>query len=275
MKALYQLEEWPTEWAAGGWINARGEGHRVGETAHSVPLASVTKVIFAYAVLVAIEEGTLDLDQPANPEGATVRHLLAHASGLGDTPDQQLAQVGTRRIYSNGGYDLLGAVLARSADMSAAEYMHEAVVAPLGLQAVALTGSPAFAAVGSVDDLLVLAAEWLRPTLISPMTLSEATTPQFAHLSGVLPGFGRQDPNPWGLGFEIRAEKVPHWTGATNTPATFGHFGRSGTFVWVDPAAGVACAALTNREFGPWAIEAWPRLADAVLAEAVGGGNDR
>ena len=33
---------------------------------------------------------------------------------------------------------------------------------------------------------------------------------------------------------------------------------------------GVACAALTTREFGDWAKEAWPRLADAVLAELHG-----
>jgi CubicO group peptidase (beta-lactamase class C family) len=275
MKPLYQLEEWPTERAAGGWIDTRGGGHRVGATGHPFPLASVTKVIFAYALLIAIEEGTLDLDQPAGPEGATVRHLLAHASGLGPSPTQPLARVEARRIYSNGGYDLLGDLLARSADMPAAQYLHEAVVAPLDLQAVTLTGSPAFGAVGSVDDLLVLAAEWLAPTLISPTTMAEATTPQFPDLSGVLPGYGRQDPNPWGLGFEIRGEKAPHWTGATNSPATFGHFGRAGTFVWVDPRAGVACVALTDRDFGPWAIEAWPRLSDAVLVEAGGYSADR
>ena len=58
---------------------------------------------------------------------------------------------------------------------------------------------------------------------------------QFPGLVGVLPGFGRMDPNDWGLGFELRDAKSPHWTGARNSPRTFGHFGGSGTFLWVDP----------------------------------------
>ena len=30
--------------------------------------------------------------------------------------------------------------------------------------------------------------------------------------------------------------------------------------------AGLACACVTDHDFGPWAAEAWPKLADAVLA---------
>ena len=89
----------------------------------------------------------------------------------------------------------------------------------------------------------------------------------FPGLAGVLPGFGRFDPCDWGLGFELRDAKDPHWTGRRNSPATFGHFGQSGSFLWVDPAVGVACGALGDGAFGPWAARAWPRLADAVLDE--------
>jgi CubicO group peptidase (beta-lactamase class C family) len=92
----------------------------------------------------------------------------------------------------------------------------------------------------------------------------------FPGLTGVLPGFGRQDPNDWGLGFELRDRKSPHWTGGRSSPATYGHFGRSGTFLWVDPQARAACVCLTDREFGPWAARAWPELTDAVLAELAG-----
>ena len=107
----------------------------------------------------------------------------------------------------------------------------------------------------------------MTPTLIAPDTLVEATRVAFPGLAGVLPGFGRQDPNDWGLGFELRDRKRPHWTGATNSTRTFGHFGRSGSFLWVDPAIGLGCASLADREFGPWAVEAWPELSDAVVAE--------
>ena len=85
-----------------------------------------------------------------------------------------------------------------------------------------------------------------------------------------MPGFGRQDPNDWGLGIELRDSKSPHWTGSSNSPRTFGHFGGSGTFLWVDPDAELALACLTDLDFDEWAVEAWPRLGDAVLAEAQG-----
>jgi CubicO group peptidase (beta-lactamase class C family) len=103
--------------------------------------------------------------------------------------------------------------------------------------------------------------------LLAQETLAEATSVQFAGLVGVLPGFGRQEPNDWGLGFELRDGKSPHWTGTRNSRRTFGHFGRSGTFLWVDPDVGVALACLTDRDFGAWAVTAWPELSDAVLAD--------
>lgn len=270
MKALDLVRSWPATTVAAGWFGPSGAHHGAGNTAAAFPLASVTKPLVAYAVLVAVEEGTLALDTPAGPPGATVAHLLAHASGLADDPDRPLAPPGRRRIYSNLGFEVLGRTLEEASGMSCAEYVQAAVVEPLGLAATGLRGSPASGAVGSVDDLLRVAAEWLRPTLVHPSTLATARSPVFPELAGVLPGFGRQDPNPWGLGFEIRGTKHPHWTGARCSPATFGHFGRSGTFLWVDPVAGVACTALTDLDFGDWAVAAWPALSDAVLAEAAG-----
>jgi CubicO group peptidase (beta-lactamase class C family) len=133
-----------------------------------------------------------------------------------------------------------------------------------------LDGSPASAASGTLDDLLTLGRELLTPRLLAPETLTEATEVAFPGLVGVLPGFGRMEPNDWGLGFELRDEKRPHWTGQRNSPHTFGHFGQSGGFLWVDPEAGLACACLTDHGFGDWAKEAWPRLADGVLDELRG-----
>jgi CubicO group peptidase (beta-lactamase class C family) len=89
-----------------------------------------------------------------------------------------------------------------------------------------------------------------------------------------VPGVGRFDPCPWGLGFEIRGDKNPHWTGLTNSTATYGHYGGGGTMMWADPAAGVALVALTDRDFDQWrdeALQVWPGLSDAVIAEAGGG----
>jgi CubicO group peptidase (beta-lactamase class C family) len=177
-----------------------------------------------------------------------------------------IARPGQRRIYSNAGFEVLAETVAGAAEMSFEEYLNEAVLRPLGVNAE-LRGSPAAGLAGSLDDLLRLGSELQRPRLVAPETLAEATEVQFPGLVGVLPDVGRMDPNDWGLGFELKDAKAPHWTGGSNSPRTFGHFGGSGTFLWVDPAADLALACLTDREFGPWALAAWPRLSDAVIAD--------
>jgi CubicO group peptidase (beta-lactamase class C family) len=223
----------------------------------------------AYAALIAVEEGAFGLDDPAGPPGATVAHLLAHTSGLAFSGSRTLARPGTRRIYSNTGIEELGRVLEASTGIAFADYLAEAVFAPLGMTDSQLESSPAYGVCSTAADVAAFAAELLRPTLLAAETFAMATTVAFPGLDGVLPGFGMQRPNDWGLGFELRGTKKPHWTGAANAPATFGHFGRSGTFLWVDPVAGVACACLTDRDFDTWAAEAWPTFSDAVLAEAA------
>jgi CubicO group peptidase (beta-lactamase class C family) len=269
VEALLQVEQWVVGNAAVGVTDAPETMGTIGERGAPFPWASVTKLATALAALVAAEEGVVELDEPAGPPGSTVRHLLAHASGLAPDGEIAIAQPGTRRIYSNTGFEVLANIVAERADMSFAEYLRQAVLAPLGLSA-SLGGSPASALSGSLDDLLALGRELLAPRLIAPETLAEATEVAFPGLVGVLPGFGRMDPNDWGLGFELRDDKRPHWTGQRNSPRTFGHFGQSGSFLWVDPEAGLACACLTDQGFGEWAKEAWPRLSDAVLEELRG-----
>jgi CubicO group peptidase (beta-lactamase class C family) len=234
-----------------------------------LPWASITKLLSALTVLVAVDRGDVTLDEPAGPPGSTVRHLLAHASGLGPEGDTVLGPPGRRRVYSNSGYEQVAAFTAGRAGTPFAELMHDWVLRPLGMDATKLEGSPASGVAGPLRDLATLGRELLAPTLV-PDLMPVATSVAFPGLSGVLPGFGRQDPNDWGLGFEIRDSKHPHWTGGRNTPATFGHFGRSGTFLWVDPAAGLACACLTDRDFGDWAVDVWPELSDRVLVEFAG-----
>ncbi len=238
-----------------------------GDVGRLYPWASVTKLTTALAVLVAVEEGILALSEEAGPPGATVAHLLAHASGLAPDRREAIAAPGTRRIYSNAGYEVLGELLGARAAMPVSEYVAEAVFLPLGMAGARLEAgaSAAHGAEGTLADLLALAAELLEPRVVSSGTLADATAVAFPGLAGVLPGFGRQDPNDWGLGFEIRDRKRPHWTGSRNSPSTFGHFGRSGSFLWVDPVARTACAALCDRAFGPWAVRAWPELSDAVV----------
>jgi CubicO group peptidase (beta-lactamase class C family) len=264
--ALRAVEGWPAENVAVGLVSTRGPVAMLGDVAREYRWASITKPVTALACLVAAEEGTIDLDEPAGPPGSTFRHLLAHASGLPLEGASPIARPGERRIYSDHGFDVLGAALAEHAEMEFGRYLREAVLQPLGLHA-RYDGRPGSGLHGSLNDLLAVGRELLSPTLISPETLAEATTVQFPGLIGVLPGFGRQEPNDWGLGIELRDRKSPHWAGSRNSERTFGHFGRSGTFLWVDPEPGVALCCLTDLEFGDWAAEAWPKLSDAVLSE--------
>jgi CubicO group peptidase (beta-lactamase class C family) len=262
---LALIDAWPVPHAAAGVTGAGEVLATRGPVERGFPLASVTKMLTALAVLVAVEEGTVGLDDPAGPEGATVAHLLAHASGL-DIDGARLAAPGKRRIYSNAGFEVLGELVAERSGMPFSVYLSEGVLRPLGMTSSRLAGSPAWGGEASVTDLLALGRELLDPTLVSPATLDRATAVAFPGLTGVLPGFGRQEPNDWGLGFELRDGKSPHWTGTLNSPRTFGHFGRTGTFLWVDPEAGLVCAGLTDRDFGDWAREAWPALSDAVVS---------
>jgi CubicO group peptidase (beta-lactamase class C family) len=265
-EALEGVGSWPVGSAAAAVVSRDGTvlgAH--GPTTSSFGLASVTKTLTAYATLIAVEEGALEFEDAAGPGGSTVLHLLSHTSGLAFDEHRAVAAPGTRRLYSNAGFEVLGDAVSEAAGMPFGEYLRQAVLEPLGMASTSLPGTPAAGGVSTVDDLVRFAAELQAPRLVAPQTLAAATSVAFPGLGGVLPGYGHHRPNDWGLGFEIRDGKSPHWTGSLSSPATFGHFGQSGTFLWVDPAAGAACVCLSDRDFGPWAAEVWPVLTDAVL----------
>ncbi|MPZ53310.1 MAG: serine hydrolase [Acidimicrobiia bacterium] len=260
------IADWPVDNAAVGVVNADGVLGLGGDGDLQLRTASVSKLFVGLAALIALEEGTIKLDENAGPNGSTVRHLLSHTAGYGFDTDDLSAEPGKRRIYSNVGIEVSASHLADKAAMPFEEYLRLAVLEPLGLSATALQGSPAHDIHSTVNDLVIFARELLSPTLVAPATMEEATTVQFPGLRGTVPGIGSFDPNPWGLTFEIRDDKNPHWTGEKNHPDTFGHFGGSGSFLWVDPQAGIAAASLSDRGFSDWALEVWPRFSDEVLA---------
>ena len=270
MPALDVIADWPVANAAAAVVGASGVVATYGDIRQRFGLASVTKPLVARAAQVAIEEGVVDLETPAGPSGSTVRHLLAHAAGYAMQSAELMAQPGKRRVYSNYGFQVLAEALQDASGIEIGRYLAEAVFEPLGMSDSAMDGGAPVAghgATSTVADLAVFAEELLRPSIVSGQMHGEATTVQFAGLVGVLPGFGVQRPNDWGLGFEIRDGKTPHWTGSANSPRTYGHFGQSGTFLWVDPVADLALVALTDRNFGEWAYPLWPALSDGVLRE--------
>ena len=242
-----------------------GTVHTLGDERAVFPLASVSKPIAALGALMAVDRGLVDLDEPAGPEGATVRHLLAHTAGYGFEGEDVLSKPGARRIYSNTGFEVLAAHVEQATGYDYPEWIEQTVVQGLELTDLDVEGSPAAGYRGSIRDLLAVGRELLEPTLIPEALWREATTVQFPGLSGILPGYGRQKNNDWGLGFEIRGDKQPHWTGKGSSPQTFGHFGQSGSFLWVDPARSLTAAFLGEEPFGAVHQENWPALTDAVL----------
>jgi CubicO group peptidase (beta-lactamase class C family) len=239
-------------------------------------VASVTKLMTTLAALTAIEGGRLDLDQPV-PEagdGVTVRHLLAHASGLPFEHSGGRRAPGTRRIYSNVGFRLLGETVADAVGTVFGSWMGASVLAPLGMSATRLGSrrgfeeDPAAGAVSTLDDLERLARCLLDrgAPVLGRGLFDEAASVQFQGLAGLVPGVGRFDPCDWGLGFELHDGKRPHWMGDRRSAAAFGHFGASGCFLWVDPEAELACAAVSDRAFddGRWAMATWPAWCDRL-----------
>lgn len=270
-EALAQLGSWPVPTAAAAIVGPDGVPAQCGPPDHRFRLASISKVCTAWAVLVAVEEGSVHLDEPAGPAGSTLRHLLSHAGGYPFDGERPLLAPERKRIYSNTGIEVAARHVAAATGIDFADYLREAVFEPLAMTSTALAGSPAHAVWSTLTDTARFAAELLRPRLLAPATAAQATTIQFATLDGTVPGLGTFRPCPWGLGPEIRGAKQPHWTGLANSPATFGHFGGAGTMLWVDPVADIALVALTDRPFDEWAPEAlqhWSALSDAVLAAA-------
>ncbi|HLQ80526.1 MAG TPA: serine hydrolase domain-containing protein [Brachybacterium sp.] len=248
-------------------LGPEGERARRGDVGRIRPWRSVTKTLTGFGATLALQEGCADLEDPAGPPGSTLRHLLSHASGYFYESDSTLQAPGLRRHYSNYGIDEAARHVERRLGRDVGDWIREQIAEPLGMDGLEWSGSPSVGAHGALTDLALFAAELLRPTLLEQRWWAEMTGVQFPELVGIMPGFGKQSPNPFGLGIEVRGTKSPHWTGAHNSPATFGHIGMRGTAFWVDPVADLALVVGTSHDFCDAHREVMPRLSDAVLAE--------
>ncbi|MGO2683335.1 MAG: serine hydrolase domain-containing protein [Microbacterium sp.] len=245
--------------APGQTLAVQGDPHAV------LPLASVSKPISAWGVLIAVERGLVDLDEPAGPDGSTLLNLLDHTSGLPFEGEQTQAAPGTRRIYSNAGFDALGAHVAEAAGMPFADWITNEVTAPLGMTDIEVIGRPSAGYRASIDDLLIFGREVLRPTLI-PIELRDlALMVSRPGLRGVVPGYGSFDDNQWGLGFELKGTKSPHWLSDTMPAETAGHFGGQGSFLFIDRSRDIAAAFLSGVAFGDDHKRIWPPLTEEIV----------
>lgn len=132
-------------------------------------IASQTKQFTAVAVLQLMERGKLSLqdeitkylpDYPVDGQKITIENLLTHTAGIpasdraamtrlqGEkrfiTPAEIIATFknrpldfapGTKMIYSNNGYLLLGAIIEKASGLSYAEYLEKNIFKPAGMTA--------------------------------------------------------------------------------------------------------------------------------------------
>ena len=278
MEVLDQIDTWPVPNAAAAVIGQQpgysvALRHSHGNLDYLFRIASLTKMMSSLAIMVASEEGSIDLDEPvsvAAPPGTTLRHLLSHTSGLPFDGRDPIAGLGARRIYSNTGIEIAAQEVAQQTGLSFSTYLAEAVFEPLSMSATELRGSPAHAVWSTVNDLVAFGTELLSPSLIAAQTWADMTSTQFPDLDGIVPGVGDYHPCPWGLGVEIHGSKSAHWMGQHNSPSAFGHFGGAGTMMWIDPEAHLGLIALTDLPFDQWsdsAVRHWRELSDAVVLE--------
>lgn len=253
-------------------VGVTGPGRTIavqGDPHTALALASVSKPLSAWGALIAVERGFVDLDEAAGPEGATLLNLLDHTSGLPFEGDRTQASPGARRIYSNAGFDALGAHVAAAVGMDFSEWMTREVTEPLGMAEIDVTGRPSAGYRASIEDLLIFGREVLRPTLIPSALRDLALMVSREGLKGVVPGYGSFDDNQWGLGFELKGAKSPHWLSDSFPPETAGHFGGQGSFFFVDRSRDLAAAFLSGVTFSEEHKRIWPPLTDEIVARYV------
>ena len=234
----------------------------------ALPWASVTKLATAWTSLIAVDRGLLALDDPAGPPGSTVRHLLAHASGLAFDDATVVSPPARTRIYSNTGYDALAATIEERAGRPFGVLMREWLLEPLGMTGARLAGKPSQGLVGTLRDLEALAFELLGPRPGGGGHGGPRDDGCVSRAARDPPRVRPPGPQRLGPGSEIRGGKAPHWTATGNSPRPTGTSAAAAPSCGSTPTRGSRLVALTDRTFGAWAIEAWPRFSDAVLAAA-------
>jgi CubicO group peptidase (beta-lactamase class C family) len=177
-------------------------------------LGSITKQFTAMAILILESRGDVDADDPvceyldqcpAGWEAITIRHLLAHQSGVADyteqpewdptqpmTPARIISSVagiplewtpGERFGYSNSGYVLLGMVIERVSGMTYERFLAESIFEPLGMDdsgydhdgsGLAVGYSSEFTPASPIDMSQAFAAGALYSTVLDMQRWDEA-----------------------------------------------------------------------------------------------------
>jgi len=257
------LAGWPEGSAA--IVVRRHEGRlvdvaSVGDESVVRPWASISKLAVAVAYGIEVDWGTHSYEETVRASGRMALEHLSHATGFGLEEGDPRVEPMTKRVYSNYAVDLLVEHVVE--DASAADWLNNRIFSGLGMTSTSLVGRPSAGVEGSTRDLATFLKCFLLGSLLGESTLTRILTPYGPSLAGIVPGWGRFDPCPWGLGPELRGAKE-HWMG--DWPATAaGHFGQSGALALFDRSEGIGVVATSPEPFGPWAVDLWPTWTSGV-----------
>ena len=147
--SLALIRDGKTFWSQGFGVRDAKSGQPVTEDT-IFEAASLSKPVFAYAVLKLVDQGKLDLDRPLSQyletpyiEGderlnaITARYVLSHRTGFpnwrGNNPLTIRFAPGERFSYSGEGFVYLGKVVMHITGRSLNDFMSEEVFTPLGM----------------------------------------------------------------------------------------------------------------------------------------------
>ncbi|MCL4458186.1 MAG: DUF1343 domain-containing protein [Nitrospirae bacterium] len=291
--------------------------------------ASLTKVIATTtAVMQLAEKGKLDIDALAykywpslkanGKKNITVRHLLTHYSGL--KPDLKLkpkwsgcktaikmiirerpqSQPGTRFIYSDINFEILGEIVRRVSGLELDAYCAKNIFKPLGMRDTTFKPSramrdriapteyhegrmlhgevhdPTCYRMGGVaghaglfstaDDISIFAQMLLNggsidnARILRPETIEKMTVPQ-SPANKKLRGFG------WDMDAPFASNRDGLFP-----VGLYGHLGYTGTSLWIDPVSKIYVIVLTNRVHpnGKGDVKALRAQIKRVVSEAAG-----
>lgn len=254
-----------------GVINSSNELSVVGNGKDRYRFASVTKLIATHVIADAVASKFIGFDDQIISERfkeyVSLADLMSHCSGI--KTENETIPPRTKRIYSNLAFDLAEKHLITSLgkgfeNESIGTLFRDGLNVDLGTS-IEINGSCASSATGTFDDLIIFLNEIRSPQYIEKEIHNEIASTHNPLLPGILPGWGYSKDNTWGIGYEVKGEKSPHWMGSIASPTSYGHFGMSGSFIFHDPVNNISIAGLSNVDFGPWAKDVWPLLCDSLF----------
>ncbi len=114
-------------------------------------------------------------------------------------------------------------------------------------------GAPWGGMMASAGDLAVFLHHLLtisagEPGILHPNLLNAMTSNQLARMPHIDPAIAHS--TPWGLGWQLNWPTHPRGFGGILPPSAFGHWGATGTLIWVDPVSELYGVILTSAPIG-------------------------